>query len=122
MTAAIRAQFERCRGWIEAALAVDAEATADQLLEQLLAGKAQLWPAEDAAVITQCLISPEGPLIHAWAGGGRLASMAALRPGIEAWGRSMGCIWITGESRKAWDRLLAPHGYVRDGDLLRKAL
>lgn len=122
MTAAIRAQFARCRDWIEAALAVDAEATADELLAQLVAGKAQLWPGERACVITQCALTPDGPTLHVWCGGGELSEMASLRPGIEAWGRSMGCIWITGESRKAWDRLLKPFGYVRDGDRLRKAL
>ena len=122
MSAAIRAQFARCRGWLDPALAVDGEATPEQLLEQLLAGRAMLWPGEESCVVTQCVLSPQGPSIHVWCGGGKLSEMAAMRPGIEAWGRSMGCIWITGESRKAWDRLLAPFGYVRDGDLLRKAL
>jgi hypothetical protein len=122
VTAALRGQFERCRAWIEAALAVDAEATADHLLGEVLAGRVQLWPGERCCVVTQCVLTPQGPTIHVWCGGGRLSEMAAMRPGIEAWGRSMGCIWITGESRKAWDRLLKPFGYVRDGDVLRKAL
>lgn len=122
MTAAIRSQFERCRGWLEAALAVDDEASPDQLLALLLAGQAQLWPSEGGCVVTQFVLAPEGPTLHVWCGGGSLADMAALRPGIEAFGRVMGAVWIVGESRRAWDRLLKPHGYVRDGALLRKAL
>lgn len=119
---ALEAQFERCRGWIEAALAVDGEATADELLAEVLAGRAQLWPGEGCCLVTQCALTPEGPTLHTWCGGGDLKEMIAMRPGIEAWGRAMGCIWGTLESRKGWDRLFGPHGFRRDGDLLRKAL
>lgn len=123
MTAALRREFERCRPWLEAALAVDAEATADELLAQVLAGRAQLWPSDDAVVVTQCLIGPEGPSIHAWCGGGTLSAMVALRPGIEAWGRSMGATTATIASRPAWARLYGPHGYVLGADgVLRKTL
>lgn len=122
MTAAIRGEFERCRAWLEAALAIDAESTADELLAELLAGRAQLWPGDDGCVVTQCLLSSEGPSIHAWCGGGKLDAMVALRPGIEAWGRSMGAIFATIDSRPAWDRLYGPFGYVREGGVLRKRL
>jgi hypothetical protein len=122
VTDALRSQFERCRPWIAEALAVDAEATPDELLEEVLSGRAQLWPGEDCCLITQCVDHPDGRTIHTWCGAGKLSGMMALRPGIEAWGRSMGAVWGTIESRKGWDRLFAPHGFYRDGDVLRKAL
>lgn len=122
MTAAIRGEFERCRGWIEAAIAIDRETTPEALLAELLSGRAQLWPGEAACVVTQCLIGPDGGTIHAWLGGGMLSEMLALRPGIEAWGRSMGCTAATIEGRKGWERLYGPFGYERVGDVLRKAL
>lgn len=122
MTAALKAQFERHRPAIEAALAVDAEADPDTLLADILAGRAQLWPGEGAFIVTQCVLTPAGGLIHAWIGGGILAEMMAMRPGIEAWGRAMGCAEATIESRPGWDRLYGRFGYERVGDLLRKRL
>ena len=121
--AAIRAEFDRCRPWLEAAIEIDRETTAEALLEELLAGRAQLGPSEGACVVTQCILGPEGGSIHAWLGGGILSEMLALRPGIEAWGRAMGATWATIEGRKGWARLYVPHGYVLDGDgVLRKRL
>lgn len=123
MTAAIRAEFERCRTWIEAAMAIDRETTAQALLDELLAGRAQLWPSEGACVVTQCVLGPGGGSIHAWLGGGILSEMLALRPGIEAWGRVMGATWATIDGRKGWARLYGPHGYRLDEDgVLRKRL
>lgn len=122
MTAALQAQFERCRQWLEPALAVDGEATADDLLADVLAGRAQLWPGETSVVVTQCVLGPDGPLIHAWCGGGTLEEMMTLRPGIEAWGRSMGAVFATIDSRPGWDRLYGPFGYERVDGLLRKRL
>lgn len=122
MTAALRAQFARFRGLIDEALAVDAEATADILLDEILAGRAQLWPSDHAFVVTQCKLTPLGGVIHAWMGGGILDEMVALRPGIEAWGRSMGCVYATIDSRPAWDRLYGRFGYERSDGVLRKRL
>lgn len=122
MTAALRREFDRCWPWLEPALVIHGETDRDGLLALILAGQAQLWPGTSAALITQMVLAPEGPSIHTWLGGGTLAEMLAIRPGLEAWGRSMGAIWSTGEGRKGWERLLAPQGYVRAGTQLRKAL
>lgn len=123
MTAAILEQFERCRSWLVSALVIDRENTPDELLDDLLAGRAQLWPSEHGVVVTQCTITPEGTAIHAWLGAGDLGELIALRPGIEAYGRAMGCIWATIEGRRGWTRLYGPFGYVRDGSgVLRKRL
>lgn len=122
MTAAIRAEFERCRAWLEPALIIGAENTPDELLDELLAGRAQLWPGDEGCVVTQCVLALDGPTIHAWVGGGKLQGMIALRPGIEAFGRAMGCVWATIDGRKGWDRLYGQFGYERAGEVLRKAL
>lgn len=123
MTAAIRSEFDRCRPWIETAISIDRETSAEALLEELLSGRAQLWPSEHACVVTQCILSPEGGSIHAWLGGGILSEMLALRPGIEAWGRVMGATWATIEGRKGWERLYGPFGYaLGDDGVLRKRL
>lgn len=122
MSAALEAEFARHRPAIVAALAVDDEADADALLAEILAGRAQLWPAEGAFVVTQLMLTPQGPLIHAWIGGGILAEMVALRPGIEAWGRAQGAVYATIDSRPGWERLYGRFGYERVDGILRKRL
>lgn len=122
MTAALKAQFDRCWPLLEPALALDREDTRDGLLAQILAGQAQLWPGEDCAIVTQCVLNDGVGSIHAWLGGGRLCGMLALRPGIEAWGRAMGCAFATIDGRKGWERLYRPFGYEPHEGLLRKAL
>jgi len=122
MTAALRAQYERAWPHLAPALYLWAEDTREGLLGEILSGRAQLWPGEDCAIVTQCVRSEEGGSIHAWLGGGNLRGMLALRPGIEAWGRAMGCAWATIDGRRGWERLYRRFGYERDGDLLRKVL
>lgn len=122
MTAALRREFARCLPWIEAAIEIDRETTPDDLLADVVSGRAQLWPAEGACVVTQCLLGPDGGTIHAWLGGGKLSEMMALRPGIEAWGRAMGCTAATIEGRRGWTRLYGPFGYELADGVLRKRL
>lgn len=123
MTAAILAEFERCRPWLVEALRIDQENTPDELLTELLTGRAMLWPAERGCIVTRCALTERGPEIHAWLGAGELRELVALRPGIEAFGRIMGCAWATINGRKGWRRLYEPFGYVAEPDgVLRKAL
>lgn len=123
MSAALRAEFERCRAWLEPAVQAGGETSADAVFAHILAGRAQLWPGEACAVVTQCVLAPSGPAIHAWLGGGKLAEMIGLRSGIEAFGRAMGCAWATIDGRRGWARLYGPFGYEADqGGVLRKRL
>lgn len=123
MTAALRREFERCWPWLAPALALHGEDTQEGLRAEILTGRAQLWPGERCAVVTQCVLGPDGGSIHAWLGGGKLRGMLALRPGIEAFGRAMGCTFATIDGRKGWERLYRRFGYEpHDGGLLRKVL
>lgn len=122
MTAPLQAQFERCLAWLAPAIAHGGEETAEAVLAEVLAGRAQLWPGEAAALVTQCVRTGEGGTIHAWLGGGSLDELLALRHGVEAFGRAMGCTWATIEGRRGWERLYRPCGYHQHGGLLRKRL
>ncbi|HTK33864.1 MAG TPA: hypothetical protein VL358_01085 [Caulobacteraceae bacterium] len=117
-------ELERCWPWLAAAAARGRERglTKVELGALLLAGRAMLWPGEDGALVTQCLITPEGQFLHCWLGGGSLRTLLALRPGVEAWGRAMGCEQASIDGRKGWDRMCRPLGYRRVGNELRKTL
>lgn len=105
--------------WLRPALV---DASEGELIEDLRTGRAQLWPGETAAVVTQCLIDDTGRGLHVWLAGGDLGGVLALRPGIEAWGRAQGCRCITINGRKGWNRVLGRHGYELHGTEMRKML
>lgn len=105
--------------WLRPALV---DATEAELLADLEAGRAQLWPGETAAVVTQCVADDRGRGLHVWLAGGDLAGVMALRPGIEAWGRAQGCGWITINGRLGWNRVLRRCGYEHDGAELKRKL
>jgi hypothetical protein len=122
VTQALARQFDRCWPHLEPALAIYAETDRAGLLAQILSGRAQLWPGERSAVVTQCLLKDYGPTIHTWLAGGTLDELLGMRPGIEAFGRAMGCMWATGEGRKGWARVFRQAGYEPFGTALRKML
>jgi hypothetical protein len=109
--------FNRCREWLLPALDGDTE---DEVLNELLLGRAMLWEGDRAAVVTQCTREP--PTFHLWLAGGKLMDVMALLPGGEAWARSMGLERVTVDGRLGWSRFLKSYGFVSDGELLMKAI
>jgi len=110
-----------CRDWLLPALqAEDGDEAA--LRAEIHSGRAQLWAGEGAAVVSQCVEASTGRSLHIWLAGGALAGVLALRPGIEAWARGLGCEAITIEGRTGWARVLRAHGYEPHGANLRRSL
>lgn len=110
-----------CRDWLLAALQPqDGDEAA--LSADIRSGRAQLWAGEGGAVVTQCVSAQDGRSLHIWLAGGDLAAVLALRPGIEAWARGLGCEAITIEGRAGWARVLRVHGYQPHGAVLRRSL
>lgn len=111
-------QWARCRAWLRPALREDTE---EHVLQELWANRAQLWPGERSAMVTQ-LLKGEERMIHVWLAGGCLAELLEMRPGVEAWARAQGAqaAWING--RKGWARVLARRGFEPRGTELRKPL
>lgn len=105
--------------WLTPALS---DATEAELIAEIAAGRAQLWPGETAAMVTQCVVEPQGRALHVWLAGGDLAGIMALKPGVEAWGRAMGCQYVTIEGRAGWARVLRRSGYLPVGRLLKRML
>jgi len=109
--------WARARDFILPALKDGAE---DDLLDDIARGFVQLWTGRHAAMATQLVRDPAS--IHCWLAGGDLDEILALMPGLEAYGRAMGCTHATVDGRKGWARVLKPYGYERDGAELRKVL
>lgn len=96
------------------------DTTEEELVAEIEANRATLWCGDGSAMVMQLLTPP--PTLHIWHAGGNLDDLLSLRGGMEAWGRSQGCKLVTINGRKGWARVLAPFGYERDGDELRKVL
>lgn len=114
-------QWDRCRGWLLAALEPGCGTEAD-LLADLTYGRAQLWAGERAALVTECVEDALGPCLHVWLAGGDLKEIMMLKPGIEAWGRGRGCERVTLDGREGWARVLRRHGYEQNGIELERRL
>lgn len=107
------------RSWLLPALRDGGE---EDLVRDLLAGAAQLWPGQRSAMVTQVVPEGAGLTLHVWLAGGKLADILSLKPGIEAWARAHGCSHVTVDGRRGWERLLRSDGFVRVGSELRKRL
>lgn len=113
--------FERCKPMLAEAVTRSGGTSLHEVLDHILAGKAQLWEAEGAAVVTQIADGEQGRTIRYWLAGGMLRAVIELAPGIEAYGRAWGCKTAILEGRKGWARVLKSIGYIGDTEL-RKAL
>lgn len=116
-------QYLRCRDWLLSALSTDRDnPTETDLLSDLTANRAQLWPGRSAAMVTRLQQQNRDgmivPTIVVWLAGGDLRGVLELIPGIEAWARSQGAVEAAIYARKGWTRVLARHGFrMVDGEL-----
>lgn len=103
--------FNRVRGLLLPA--IDAMWTEDEVINELVLGRAQLWAGDRAAVVTRC-ISPD--VFHVWLAGGAMRDVLALIPGGVAWARPMGLKRMTINGRQGWTKVLAGLGFMpREG-------
>lgn len=107
----------KARDWL---VPVMIDTTEPEVIAELDANRAQLWLGDGAAAVVQLVTPP--PAVHVWLAGGCMDGILAMRGGLEAWGRSQGCQYITINGRRGWARVLAPFGYEPDGEELRKPL
>lgn len=105
--------------WLRPALT---DATEAELIDALMTGKAMIWPGDTAAMVTSLEEGPEGRFLHVWLAGGDLDGVMALKPGVEAWGRAMGCRFVSINGRPGWARLLRGDGFALIDGELRKPL
>ena len=106
-------EWVRVRRWLLPAMV---DATEAEVVAELLAGWATLWPGEKAAFVTTLVTDPAR--MHVWLGGGDGAEMLAMIPGMAAWGRAQGAKWATVNGRRGWKRRLRDFGFEpRDGEL-----
>lgn len=116
----IFAAWNRCRKLLVPAMTDEYDE--GELINELILGRAQVWPGENAAFVTQLVNTDGARFLHVLLGGGDIREMLAMHFGLAAWGRAMGAEWASINGRKGWARALARFGFEPHGDELWKAL
>lgn len=112
-------EFERCRPWIEAALA-GCKLTPDEVADGLRDGLYVLFSDADAALVAEFVFSPRSKALHVFAGGGSLEGIERLIPIAEEFARHAGCDSAGASGRKGWLRWLKKYGYAPGGALVKE--
>lgn len=97
--------------------------TMEGLEQMVFQNRLQFWPGRDAAVITETHTYPSGEKViqGKWAAG-NAEEILAMVPGIEAYGRMLGCGTVLVEGRAGWVKPLKAQGYKFFSVTLKKAL
>lgn len=83
----------------------------DDVARAIVEGRAQFWPGQNAAMVTELDTISGAKVIRVWVAGGDMEELISMSPGIEAWARLQGCSAVLVEGRKGWERVLKDKGY-----------
>lgn len=110
--AALYAELDRCRKWIEDALAYGGGThNFDNIVEGVLTGHMQFWPGEESCAITEIIVFPKKKVLHVFLAGGSMDEIIAMNESAKIWGKAQGCVNMTIAGRKGWEKVLKSHGY-----------
>lgn len=100
-------ELERCRPWIEAALAYSGDThDFDDVACAIINSKMQLWPAKEGCLVTELLQYPKKKVLHIFLAGGKLESITDMHGDVMTWGKAQGCTALTLSGRKGWIKAL----------------
>lgn len=120
------AEWTRCEPWLEAALATARDdRTLDDIFLDVVAGRMQLWPAGDSAIVTQLLDHPNGRReCNVLLAGGKMETLEEMLVEIERFAEANNATVMTVLGRKGWERsfLTSRAGYAPVAVLYRKDL
>lgn len=94
----------------------------DDVLRALAEGRAQFWPGNGAAMVTEIHTYPAETVLQVWLGAGDMGELLAMAPGIESWARLNGCTAVVVEGRQGWSKILKEKGYAPFSVSCKKAL
>jgi hypothetical protein len=103
-----RDQFERCWPWLDASLASFGRTHGkEHVWRRIAEGRAKLWPAEHAVIVTEVNHHPIGyRSLNIWLQGGDLEALLPMHPEVERFALEHKCARLTGGGREGWLRVL----------------
>jgi hypothetical protein len=115
--------WERCSGWIEAALAKSgATHSIEDVKEAVEDGRVQFWPGENCALVTEVLHYPAAKRVRVWLAGGELKEIGSMLRMGERWAEMIGADGIEVVGRKGWAKVLEDRGFHEEAVYLLKEL
>lgn len=104
--------LERCRPWIEAALAKnDNLNTWEEVLGGIASGHMQFWPKPKGCIITQVVIYHDKKALHVFLAGGELDAITDMTEELVEWAKRQGCSFATFDGRMGWKKPLEKLGW-----------
>jgi len=114
-------QLQRCRPWIEAALAHNGGTHSfDDVAAAIGTGVMQLWPAPRGCLVTEIVAFPRKTVLDVFLGGGELDQLADMHRDVIAWAKTQGCTEAVITGRRGWVRAFKKHGWAEQSTVLVK--
>ena len=92
------------------------------VVQQTLAGDAQLWVEPDAVIVTEVLQMPNARVLNFWLAAGKRAALLPLHRRVLTWGKSIGCDRAVMVGRSGWERILRDDGWAPSSIVLERKL
>ncbi len=117
-------ELERCRPWIEDALAYNMTGqTYDDVVSGLAQGIYRLWPGERCAVVTEHYEGRDGGHLNFFLAGGDITELESMLPVIEGQAKKEGVKRLTLFGRRGWQRtFIKDAGYKTHWVVMTKEL
>ena len=97
--------FKKSEQFLLSALEYDYTRDLQDVADEIASESMQLWPSENAALVTQVQNYPKCRVLHVYLAGGDMQEIIALIPHIERFAQDVGCQKMTLAGRKGWERI-----------------
>jgi hypothetical protein len=112
MTETMDSELERCRPWIESALALSGGTHLFQdVVECVKLGTMQFWNAPKGCMVTEILNYPRKKVFHIFLAGGDLAQIKDFSDSAIHFAKLNGCTAMSLAGRRGWVKALADLGW-----------
>lgn len=96
--------------------------TLDDVIALARAGRAQIWEAPGAVIVTEVVAFPQRVVLRLWLCAGDLDGVERLLPDVEQWGREQGATLAEVIGRPGWKARAKDLGYVASATVFEKEL
>lgn len=105
-------ELERCRPWIESALALSGGTHLFQdVVDSVKIGTMQFWNAPEGCMVTEILEYPRKKVFHIFLAGGELDQIRDFSDSAIYFAKLNGCTAMTLAGRKGWVKALKQLGW-----------
>jgi hypothetical protein len=99
--------WRRCRRYIEDALEyAGGSHTIEDVWQSIQEGKAQFFPLDKSAIVTEIVDYPQKAVCRIWLAGGDLDELMQAEVALSAWAKTQGCDGMEIIGRRGWSRQL----------------